>query len=94
MAVINIIKNNNLQGNDFASEDISNQINASRRTYSTGYFYKNGTLEVYINGLLMKPVTDFSEITNSNSFILNIPDSIFAKVLHEYSTLIIKYIKA
>lgn len=94
MAVINIIKNNNLQNNDFISEDISNQIDSTRKTYSTSYFYKSGTLEVYINGLLMKPTSDFSEIINSKSFILNIPDSIFSKVLHEYSTLIIKYIKA
>jgi hypothetical protein len=94
MAVINIIKNNNLQNSEYFSEDISSQIDVTKKIYSTSYFYKTGTLEVYINGLLMKPSGDFSEIINTKSFILNIPDSIFAKVLHEYSTLIIKYTKA
>lgn len=93
MAVINIINNNSLQASDYTVEDLTDFIEAGKKIYSTSNFYRSGSLEVYINGLLIRPLDEYSEILNSKNFILNIPDILISKILHQTSTLIVKYIK-
>ena len=52
MAIINIIKQENT-GSNYFSEDISDQISIDKLTYTSTYIYKDGTLEVYLNGVLL-----------------------------------------
>lgn len=93
MAIINIIKQENT-GSNYFSEDISDQISINKLTYTSTYIYKDGTLEVYLNGVLLKPIADYEEDPDFKHFLINIPDGKFTSYFHSSATLIIKYLIA
>lgn len=93
MAVINII-NNQGGGSNYYSEDISDQIVFDNLDFQSTNIFKTNTLEVFLNGILLKRDRDYSEGSDFKSFNLNIPEGMFNKYMFSGSTLIIKYLIA
>lgn len=94
MAIINIIKQEGNADSNYFSEDISDQISIGVLTYVSTSIFKTGSLEVYLNGILLKPIQDYEEGLDLKSFSINLPTGTFTKYFHPTSTLIIKYLIA
>lgn len=94
MAIINIIKQEGITDSNYFSEDISDQISSGVLTYVSTSIFKSSSLEVYLNGILLKPVQDYVEGVDLKSFSINLPTGTFSKYFHSTSTLIIKYLIA
>jgi hypothetical protein len=94
MAIINIIKQDETANSNYFSEDISNQISFENLLYVSSSVFKANSLEVYLNGILLKPEQDYVEGGDLKSFSINIPTGTFNKYFHPTSTLIIKYLIA
>ncbi len=88
MATINITTTQSAQ--EYIKEDITNMLSAGTQVYSTAYKFKQNTLEVHFNGLLLRESFEYVENNDFQSFTF-LPEITF--VLNDNS-LIIKYIKA
>ncbi len=94
MAIINIIEQQNNTSSNNYFEDISSQISFEKTVYRSTYQYKPDTLEVFLNGILIKPKLDYAELGDFQDFEIYIPDGRFQVFFHSSATLIIKYQKA
>lgn len=88
MATINITTTQSAP--DYIKEDITNMLIAGTQVYSTAYKFKQNTLEVHFNGLLLRESFEYVENNDFQSFTF-LPE--ITLVLTDNS-LIIKYVRA
>lgn len=77
----------NIDPEKYILEDLSEDLTAATQTYSTAYKYLAESLEVYLNGMLLRKNHEFSELSGRLSF------TIVPTITTGDTTLIIKYIK-
>jgi len=87
VATINITTGQVTQ--EYIKEDLSNSLVSGVQTYNTAYKFKQSTLEVHYNGLLLRELHEYVENSNRTSFTF-LPEINF--VLNDNS-LIIKYVR-
>jgi len=87
VATINITTGQTAQ--EYIKEDITSFFSAGVQTYNTSYRFKQNTLEVHYNGLLLRESHEYVENSDRQSFTF-IPEITFVS---NDNSLIIKYIK-
>lgn len=92
MATINIITSCGSTEASF-TENLIDSIIPGKTTYNTQLEFKQGSLDVFLNGLLLVSGSEYDEGSDFKSFIFKLDDSILNTLDSTRTSLIVKYTK-